>query len=54
MNKVLIADKLSSEAEKIFIANKIPCDIKVGLSESDIIKIAKDYNAIIVRSEFCY
>ena len=30
MKKILIADKLSQEAEKIFLANDIPCDIKTG------------------------
>ena len=50
MNKILIADKLSIEAEKIFLANNIPCDIKTGLSENEIIDIADDYNGIVVRS----
>ncbi len=50
MNKVLIADKLSLEAEKIFTANNIACDIKVGLTENEIIDIAENYNAIVVRS----
>ena len=50
MNKILIADKLSSEAEKIFLANNIPCDIKTGLSENDIINIVDNYSGIIVRS----
>ena len=50
MNKVLIADKLSPEAEKIFISNNIDCDTKLGLSENDIIDIAHNYNAIVVRS----
>ena len=34
MTKILIADKLSKEAEKIFQANNISCDVKIGLSES--------------------
>ncbi len=50
MNKVLIADKLSLEAEKIFTANNIDCDIKLGLTEEEIVQIAKNYNAIVVRS----
>ena len=41
MNKVLIADKLSSEAEKIFTSNDIACDIKVGLSENELVDIVK-------------
>lgn len=50
MNKVLIADKLSSEAEKIFSSNNIACDIKVGLSENELVDIVKEYSAIVVRS----
>ena len=50
MNKVLIADKLSPEAEKNFISNNIDCDTKLGLSENDIVDIAHNYNAIVVRS----
>ena len=50
MNKVLIADKLSSEAEKIFASKKIACDIKVGLSENELVNIVKEYSAIVVRS----
>ena len=50
MNKVLIADKLSSEAEKIFASNNIACDIKVGLSENELVNIVKEYSAIVVRS----
>ena len=33
MKNILIADKLSNEAEKIFAANNINCDIKTGLNE---------------------
>ena len=40
MTKILIADKLSEEAEKIFLANDILCDIKTGLSENEIISSA--------------
>ncbi|RPH06808.1 MAG: phosphoglycerate dehydrogenase [Alphaproteobacteria bacterium TMED93] len=50
MNKILIADKLSAEAEKIFLANNIACDIKTGLNENEIIDIVKNYNGIVVRS----
>ena len=50
MTKILIADKLSKEAEKIFLANNIPCDIKTGLSENEIVDIVGDYNGIVVRS----
>ncbi len=50
MSKILIADKLSVEAEKIFQANNIACDIKTGLTESEIIDIVKNYEGIVVRS----
>ena len=50
MSKILIADKLSVEAEKIFLANNITCDVKTGLTESEIIDIVDDYEGIIVRS----
>ena len=50
MFKVLIADKLSEKAEKIFSENKISCDTKIGLTEKEIISIVNDYEAIVVRS----
>ena len=50
MKKVLIADKMSIEAEKVFIANSISFDTKVGLSEDEICNIVEDYDGIIVRS----
>ena len=50
MKKVLIADKLSNEAEKVFTANNINFDKKIGLSEEEICKLVHDYDAIVVRS----
>ena len=50
MVKVLIADKLSKEAEKIFFANNITCETKTGLSEKEIVSIADQYDGIVVRS----
>lgn len=50
MVKVLIADKLSTQAEKIFAANKINCETKTGLTEKEIISIVDQYDAIVVRS----
>jgi len=50
MNKVLIADKLSPEAEKIFNVNNLECDVKVGLTEEQILSIVENYSAIVVRS----
>ena len=43
MVKVLIADKLSTEAEKIFAANKIISETKTGLTEKEIISILNEY-----------
>ena len=50
MKKVLIADKLSSEAEKVFTANNIGFEKKVGLSEDELCSIVEQYHAIVVRS----
>ena len=50
MKKVLIADKLSIEAEKVFTANNINYDKKTGLSEKEICEIVNEYNGIVVRS----
>jgi len=48
--KILIADKISDEALKIFKVNKINVDEKYNLTEDQIIKISKNYDGIIVRS----
>lgn len=48
--RVLIADKISDEALKIFKTNKIDVDQKYKLTEDQIIKIIKNYDGIIVRS----
>ena len=50
MYKVLIADKLSKQAEKIFNDNGISVKTKIGLNESDLINELKDCDALIVRS----
>ncbi len=50
MIKVLIADKLSYEAEKVFVSNNIKVDKKIGLSESEIATISKNYQGIAIRS----
>ena len=39
MLKVLISDSMSNVAQKIFEKNKISVDVKIGLSEAEIIKI---------------
>ena len=50
MPKVLISDSMSNVAEKIFEKNKISVDVKVGLSEAEIIKIIPEYDGMVVRS----
>ena len=48
MKKVLIADKMSIQAEKVFTANGINFDKKIGLSEEEICKIVNEYEGIAV------
>ena len=50
MLKVLISDSMSNVAQKIFEKNKISVDVKIGLSEEEIIKIIPDYDGMVVRS----
>ena len=50
MKKVLIADKMSIQAEKVFTANGISFDKKIGLSEEAICEIVNEYEGIVVRS----
>ena len=50
MKKVLIADKMSIQADKVFNANGIKFDKKIGLSEEEICEIVNEYEAIVVRS----
>jgi len=50
MPKVLISDSMSNVAQKIFERNKISVDIKIGLSEDEIIKIIPEYDGMVVRS----
>ena len=50
MKKILIADKMSIQAEKVFNANGIDFDKKPGLSEEEICKIVNEYDGIVVRS----
>ena len=50
MKKILIADKMSIQAEKVFTANGIKYDKKIGLSEKEICQIVNEYDGIIVRS----
>ena len=41
---------LVQKQEKIFTSKNIDCDIKVGLSENELVNIVKEYSAIVVRS----
>ena len=50
MPKVLISDSMSNITQKIFEKNKISVDVKIGLSEEEIIKIISEYDGMVVRS----
>ena len=50
MPKVLISDSMSNVAQKIFEKNNISVDVKIGLSEEEIIKIIPEYDGMVVRS----
>ena len=50
MFKVLIADKLSEEAVKIFKDNGIETVVKTGLSEDELIKELETCDGLVVRS----
>jgi len=50
MSKVLISDSMSNIAQKIFQKNNIQFDVKIGLSEEEIIKIIPEYDGMVVRS----
>ncbi len=48
--KILIADKLDSEALTVFNSQGIAAEVKTGLSEEQLISAIGDYDGIIVRS----
>ncbi|MEM9124120.1 MAG: phosphoglycerate dehydrogenase, partial [Pseudomonadota bacterium] len=50
MATVLIADKLSPLAKEIFERQGIMADVKVGLSEDELIGIIGRYDGLAVRS----
>lgn len=50
MPKVLISDKLSPAAAKIFEDRGIDVDVKVGLDRDELIKIIGDYDGLAIRS----
>ncbi|NGZ27901.1 MAG: phosphoglycerate dehydrogenase, partial [Magnetococcales bacterium] len=50
MPKVLISDKMSSEAEKIFRSRGLEVDIKTGLTPDQLAEIIGEYDGIAIRS----
>ena len=50
MPKVLISDKLSLKAEKIFIERGIEVDVITGLEKDELIKIIDKYDGLAIRS----
>ncbi len=50
MVNVLISDSLSPHAKEIFLSRGIDVDVKTNLSEEDLVKEIKSYNALVVRS----
>ena len=50
MPRVLISDKLSEEAIKIFEAAGVQVDFKPGLSAKELKEIIHDYDGLAVRS----
>ena len=50
MPKVLIADKMSEKAEKIFLEKGIDVDVITGLDKEKLISIVEKYDGIVVRS----
>ena len=50
MPKVLIADKMSKEAEKIFSEKGLDVDVKTGLEKDQLLSIIGKYDGVVVRS----
>ena len=50
MPKVLISDKLSPKAEKIFTERGIEVDVITGLERDELIKIISKYDGLVIRS----
>ena len=48
--RVLISDKLSDAAVKIFAERGVAADVKTGLSKDELIKIIGDYDGLAIRS----
>lgn len=50
MTKVLIADKLDPRAKEVFDNRGIEADVKIGLSEDELIACIAEYDGLAVRS----
>ena len=50
MPKVLISDKLSPRAAKIFMERGVDVDVKPGLSSDELLNIIGDYDGLAIRS----
>ena len=50
MPKVLIADKMSKKAEKIFSEKGLDVDVKTGLEKDELLSIIGKYDGVVVRS----
>jgi D-3-phosphoglycerate dehydrogenase len=50
MAKVLISDKLSERAKEIFEGRGIEVDVKIGMSEDELIACIGDYDGLAIRS----
>ncbi|MDE0780302.1 MAG: phosphoglycerate dehydrogenase [Alphaproteobacteria bacterium] len=50
MPKVLISDKMSGRAKEIFEARGIDVEVKIGMSEDELIACIGDYDGLAVRS----
>ncbi|MCI5050296.1 MAG: phosphoglycerate dehydrogenase [Rickettsiales bacterium] len=50
MPKVLISDKLSPKAKEIFESNNIDVDVKVGMSEDELLACIGEYDGLAIRS----
>lgn len=50
MPKILVADKLSEKGVELMKESGLDVDVKTGLSEDELVKIAGGYEGIVVRS----
>ncbi|MBN66046.1 MAG: phosphoglycerate dehydrogenase [Rickettsiales bacterium] len=50
MPKVLISDKLSPRAKEIFEQNGVQADVKVGMSEDELLACIGEYDGLAIRS----